>query len=324
MEKDRLDPATRFLGLVFLVPLCFALVELVFHCTLRARVVPARDFEAAAAWLRPHHRPRDLIVAAPSWADPRVRAAAGAMIDLDDAGATDLDRYDRLWSFSIRGHRAELAPNRPPDAVKRFGRVRLERWDLGPSPVIVDLVDRALDAEVSLFEGGVATPCQRVTAEARNVGLGAGAAWPRERILCAGERPWLFVAKTVNEDLDLKLRRCVWQHPQGREPIRATFRDIPLGERVVLFADVYSEHERMQERGPFQIRVLVDGQEVATMVHEDGQGRVRIEGLTQPPSGPRKPRGDVSIDVTASAPDLRTVCWSATIQGSPRDLEAAR
>jgi hypothetical protein len=246
------------------------------------------------------------------------------MIDLEDAGATDLDRYERLWSFSIRGHRAALAPDRPPDGVVRFGRVRLERWDLGRSPVLVDLVERVMEADVEIFRNGVGTPCQRIEAEPRNIGLGAGAAWPRERILCAGERPWLFVAQTVNEDLDLALRRCVWQHPQGPEPIRTTFKNILLGERIVLDADVYSENERMQERGPFEVRVLVDHREIATMVHTDGEGRKRIEGLTQPMNGPRRQRGDVSIDVTAAEPDLRTVCWSATVQGPPRDLDGAR
>ena len=236
MHKERLDPATRFMGLVFLVPLCFALVELVFHATMRVRVVRDADFVAAARYLRPRHRPRDLVVAAPSWVDPRVRAVVGDMIDLEDAGATDLDRYDRLWSFSIRGHRAELAPRRPPDAVVRFGRLRLERWDLGKSPVLVDLVERVLEAEVERVQNGVATPCHRVLAEPRGIGLGAGATWPAVRILCGGEHPWLFVGQTVNEDLDLRLRRCVWQHPRGDEPMRATFRNVPLGERVVLDA----------------------------------------------------------------------------------------
>jgi hypothetical protein len=302
--------------LPWLALLALALIEVVGHATLRARVPPMEDWRAAATWLRGELRQRDAVVAAPEWSDPILRRVIGDRIPFSVAGRSDLAPFDRLWAISIRGAVPEDAPDREPDFDRGFGRVRVLRWDLPRSTVLYDFVDRVRDAEVEMVEGGLPRPCRYTVVGARGGGLGAGPMWPAERHQCDQRRNWLFVAATVNEDLELRPRHCIWQHPSGREPIRATWRNVPLGRSLVLYGDIYYEHERKLENGPVEARVLIGGEEVARMTHRDGDGWKRVSADTRS-GGATGERGDVTVEVTAANPHLRTFCWSATTRSSP-------
>jgi hypothetical protein len=120
------------------------------------------------------------------------------------------------------------------------------------------------------------------------------------------------------EDLELRPRHCIWQHPSGNEPIRATFPSVPLGERLVLYGDLYYEHERTLEHGPIHVAVFVDGEEIGRMVHRDGDGWKRMIASTRFDRRGNRERGDVTIEVTAPDPNLRTFCWAATTRGAER------
>jgi hypothetical protein len=111
-------------------------------------------------------------------------------------------------------------------------------------------------------------------------------------------------------------RYCVWQHPAGTEPIRASFADVPLGERLVLYGGLYYEHKRNLEHGPVSVAVRVDGEEIGRMTHADGDGWKRMEASTQRAGRPRRERGTVTIEVTAPNPHLRSLCWAATTRGA--------
>ncbi|MFO0696591.1 MAG: hypothetical protein U0230_23685 [Polyangiales bacterium] len=302
---------------VWLVPLVVAMVEVLGSATVHSRIPEDGELRQAAEFVRARFRDGDQILSAPGWIEPRVRLALGDRISLSMAGAIDLDRYTRVWVVSARGRRAAGVPSRPPELARSFGHVRVERWDLGPSPVLYDLGENVLSAEVVLVEHGAERPCPVVDAPVQQGGLGTGPIWPSRRHVCDAARPWLWVAPTVNEDLDLRLRRCVWQHPNGREPMRATFHDVPLGDRVVLDADIYAEHERDELRGPFEVRVLVDGRTAGLLVHRDGEGRKRIVASTTTPGGDPHRRGTIAIETTAADPGLRTVCWSAVVEAGP-------
>ncbi|MFW6197725.1 MAG: hypothetical protein ACOC5B_02560 [Myxococcota bacterium] len=297
-------------GALLLLPL----IELTGHAVIRARVPDRADWKAAAAHVRELARPDDAFAVAPPWADPLLRRELGDRIALAEAGRSDLAPFTRLWALTIRGHRPAEAPSRPPDQVEHFGRVRVLRWDLGPSPVRFDLVEQVPQAEVSRAraEGEQSCPWRRLAS--RGGGLGAGPAVPAERFVCDSARGHLWVAPTIIEDLSLEPRHCVWQHPQGRQPVRVRYRDVPLGDRIVLYAGLYYEHERRLEGGPVDVVIRVDDRVVGRMVHRDGDGWKRMEASTRGLGA----RGTVTVEVSAPAPHLRSLCWAATVREGER------
>lgn len=311
----------RARGAIWLVPLLIAAAELVGHATMRARVPSPGDWDRAGAFVRAELGPRDQVVAAPTWTEPLMRQRLGRELGLARVGDLNLEPYERVFVTSIRGHLQPELARRDPDATTRFGEVTVFRYDLGPSPVLYDFVANLERAEVTRVVGDAYLPCPHVTVPPRGGGLGQGPYWPADRFVCDPQRPWLFVARTVNEDRDLGLRTCIWQHPQGTEPIRATFRDVPLGERLVLEADIYYEHERNEVHGPipFEVRVRIDGHDAGTMRHLDGQGRKRMVIVTGDRAGARARRGTVEVETTTVEPHLRTICWSGSTRLAARE-----
>lgn len=303
--------------MVWLIFLAVAIVEVVGHFVVRARVVTHDDWARAAERVRREWREGDLVVAAPTWADPLVREQLGDLLSLEDAGRSDLAQYRRLWALSIRGHRPVEAPSEAPEISEQIGPVRVLRWNLRPPRVLYDFTEHVPEARVSMVQGGGEMPCAwRNEGRPRGGGLGAGAMTPAERHVCDARRPWLWVGTTVQDDLNLQPRFCVWQHPAGAEPVRATFSDVPLGDEIVLYGGIYYEHERDLEHGPVHVAVFVDGEEIGRMVHRDGDGWKRMVAATQLGGRPRRERGEVRVEVTAENADLRSLCWSATTRRS--------
>jgi len=283
------------------------LVELVGHVAIQVRVPPDSDWAEAAAFVRTSLAPKDTVVAAPGWADPLVRRELGDVMSFNMAGMSDLAPFERLWALSIRGHLPELAPARAPDFERVFGQVRVMRWDLGRSQVLYDFVDHVEEASADFDEGGRRRVCEKRHGPSSPGGLSTGPSVPHERFVCDPQRPWLWVGATVMEDLSLAPRYCVHEHPIGPTPFRVSFPNVPLGDRLVVYAGLFSEHERMQEWPDIRVRVLADGREIANMNHQDGEGWKRLEALTEPGLAP-----EVTFEVTCPVPHYRTFCWSAT------------
>ncbi len=304
-------------GTLWLFFLGLAIVEIVGHVVVQRRVVHEADWARAAARVRAEFREGDLIVAAPHWADPLVREQLGDLITLEAAGRSDLAQYDRVWALSIRGHRPAEAPDEVPELDELIGKVRVLRWRLSRGNVLYDFSEHVRDASVSLVRDDSETPCRfQSSGRPSGGGLGAGAITAAERHVCDPQRPWLWVGNTVLDDLELRPRYCIWQHPAGPSPIRASFPDVPLGEQLVLYGDIYYEHERNLEHGPIDVVVRVDGEEIGRMIHRDGDGWKRMVASTRTRSGAE--RGVVTIEVSAENPHLRSFCWAATTRGAER------
>lgn len=286
-----------------------AVVELLGHFVVRARVVPDEDWARAADVVRQGYEEGDLVVAAPHWADPVLRRELGDLLSLEDVGRSDMAQYRRLWALSIRGHLPEDAPPSAPDFEQAVGGVTVWRWEVPGDGVLYDFVEHVEDAEVVRLENGVEIPC-RWADDRRPLGggLGRGPITPGARHRCDPRRSWLWVGATLNDDLEMQPRYCIWQHPQGNQPIRATFPDVPLGDRLVLYADIYYEHQRMQEHGPVMVSIKVEGREIGRLTHNDGDGWKRLVAYTRELGE----RADVAIEVTAPEPHFRTLCWAAT------------
>ncbi len=297
--------------------LCLAIAEAIHFGLRQVRTVPQTDFEAAAKHVREHMGQRDLVVSAPSWTSPRLRQALGDAMTFSSSTPNDLAAYERIWVMIIRGARHPYQPTHPTDFVQRFGRVRLQQWELGPSPVLFNFVDHMAQAKAEIVTNGKTLPCHRTPRSNHRAGLGAGAMAPEQILQCDRERPWLWVGSTVMEDLELKGRHCIWQHPAGLEPIRVQWNNIPLGDRIVLYGGIYHDHEIKELGNDTQIAVRVNGQEVGRMIHRDGDGNKRSVIQTRPLEQAKQhpdQRGNVAIEVTAADPHLRSFCWNATVR----------
>ncbi|MGD8859721.1 MAG: hypothetical protein PVI30_06905 [Myxococcales bacterium] len=297
--------------LAFVAVALFALVEVAAHAATLAAVAPVSDWRAAADFVRGRLGPADAIVAAPGWADPVLRQVLGDRIDAAMAGRSDLAAYERLWVLSIRGAAAPEAPDGAPELVRNFGGVRVQRWALGPSPVVVDLTEHVFEAEVELERGGTTRPCDLSERRpGRRGGLGFGVVPPARRFQCPDRRGNVWVAPVVMEDLSLKPRRCVYQHPARRGPVRVRFPELPLGDRIVVYAGIYYEHERMRQGAPVTLDVAIDGAPAGRMVHVDGDGWKRMTVDT----GAFGERGEIAFEVTSPDPDKRIFCWHASVR----------
>jgi hypothetical protein len=314
-------PAPRWASPWWLLFLGLAIAEVVALGVREHRVPTESDWSAAAEHVRAQLAPKDAVAVAPGWADPLLRLYLGDRLTPRISGRSDLDAFERLWVLSIRGARAADAPLRQPDYAETFGRVRVERYDLGRSPVLFDFADALPAARVEKYIEGEPVACALRTfpPSVLQGGLGGGVVAPRQRFQCDFERPWLWVGVTVIEALDLQARRCIWNHPQGREPMAVTFEKIPLGSRIVLHGGLDYHDERDTNKAPVKLRVFVEGKEVADLMHRDGDGMKRWEIDLGKALGALPAKGDVRFEVTTPEPFRRSFCWTGSVQSSARN-----
>lgn len=307
----RFSVRTILLVLLFAVPLG----ELSAHALIRTQVPAVSDYRAAAEFIRGELQPRDLISSAPGFIDPIVRWQLGDKIPLAMAGRHDSAGYERLWVVSIRGERPSEAPETAPELRRAFGRVEVLRYALPKERVLFDFVAAWPSAEASIVRDGAAKPCPlRTGGTARGGGLGKGVLMPvSKRFECDARSPWLFISDVVLEDLDHRPRHCIWQHPQGAEPVQLSYRAVPLGAALVFYAGIYYEHERMRQGGPIEATIAIDGQVLGQFKHEDGDG---FRALRIDTSALGKTSADVTVSVRAQDPKARSFCWAATTRAA--------
>lgn len=292
--------------LLWVVLVGLPVAEVALHYRARAAVPAESDWQRAAAFVRSELAPKDLIVSAPGWTDPLLRAAIGERITPAMAGRSDLAGFQRIWSLSIRGARPKEAGARAPAQSETFGGVTVERYDLDPPTVRTDLVDRLAGAEVSV--GTRPCPHKRLP-PVRGGGLGQGVLPPVERFQCDGAGTW--VAEVMLEDLSITPRRCVHQPPGVGTPTRVVLRDVELTEQLVFYAGLYYEHERMLKGEPVVMTVLANDRPIGTLTHRDGDGWEKLELKTQPG------RADVAIEVRSTTRKRRAFCWAASVRQEP-------
>ncbi len=300
---------SRLMWLWLLVP-ALAVVEVVLHFGIRSQVPTDMDWRDAGAFVRENFVPSDAVAAAPAWTDPLVRAAVGHSLSAATAGRSDLAAFDRLWVLSIRGADSAEAPAGTPAVDKEFGKVRVRRWDLPKNSVRYDFTEHLDSAVVTVARRGEETPCVAVSGVAEGGGLGRGPVMPANRFACVSGKKNSVVALTTIEDLDYAPRRCIYQPPVGKDPVRVHFADVPLGASLVLYGGLYNRDERQLTGAPVTVDVAVDGKSVGTMVHEDGDAWKRAEFAL--PAGAAS--GEVTVSVTAPSAKKRGFCWAATVR----------
>ena len=314
-------PVPRWASPWWLLFLLLAITEVIALGVREHRVPAESDWASAAEHVRAELAPKDAVTVAPGWADPLLRLYLGDRMTAKISGRSDLSAFERLWVLSIRGGRAPDAPRREPDFSETFGRVRVERFDFGPSKVLVDLPDAIQTAQVTRRVEGIDDVCVLRTfpPTVMAAGLGGGVVPPRQRFQCDFERPWLWVGPTIIESLDLSPRRCIWTHPQGADPISITYPSIPLGTRVVLYGGLDYHDERDQDKGAISLRVYVGDREVGNFVHRDGDGMARYEIDLRKALGAALPQtGDLKLQISAVDTYRRSFCWAGTTQSGVR------
>ncbi len=311
-------PARVTSGRVLLVLVAaLAFTEVLGHFLEVSRVPTTADYTAAFALIRSEWRDGDAIASAPRWNDPNVRAGAGELIDDRMAGRSDLAAYARLWEVSIRGARADDAPHEAPDFARSFGEVRVERWNLPTPTVLYDFTDHVAEAEAFRIDGdGHETSCREIDARGPAPGgLPAGPQTTPHHFECGSySEPWLLVGATVNEDLELRPRRSIYQHPVEGGAIALDFHDVPLGSSVVLYSGVWWEFERTLDGQPITMVVRLDGEELGRGVHHDGDGWSRMEVAV--PEARRGGTGTLRFEVSTSGAYHRSYSWQATMRGA--------
>ena len=301
--------AGRIPGLAawFWVPIAaLAVFELVAHPIINAAIPSDASWEAAAAFVRARYLPSDRIAGAPTWLDPIVRQQLGDLLSLRMAAPPDDAGIDRLWELSIRGARSR---DEPPALEQEFDGLLVRMWSLRGDELMYDFTEEISGAKVELVSGDRTNPCPWIAARQMPGGLERGPMTPPKRFVCDLRRPWLWVGATVLSDLDLQPRRCIWQHPAGRDPVRVTFTEVPLGDRLLVHGGIDYQIERRRNHGPVTLRVWINDRMAAELVHEDGDGWAGLEINTS--ELPRAP-ATVRFETTADDPTARLFCWSAS------------
>jgi len=115
----------------------------------QAASVPGDDAWArAAAIVRQGHRPGDLVVFAPEWADPIGRLHLGDLIPLETAARMDAARYARIWELSIRGASSRDTAGLVPVERKQVDGIELRRYERAPAVVVADVRDKLVTARI--------------------------------------------------------------------------------------------------------------------------------------------------------------------------------
>lgn len=291
---------------LWLVVAAVATCELTAGLWIHAQVPRAASWEAASELVRARFEPGDRIVAAPGWVDPIVRFHLGDLLTLQSAAPSDMAGFDRVWELSIRDASTRDAP---ADLDARFGRVRARMWRISSDPMGYDFVEHVQQARVDWVRDTGSAECPWRDTRAGPGGLGRGPMAPERRFVCDPAQPWLWVGATVLADRSLRPRRCVWQHPAGPAPVRVTFSDVPLSDRLVIHGGIDYEHERWGRGSPVTLQVWVSNHLVGELVHRDGDGWSTLEIDTTPFASERVA---VRFETTTEDPTGRLFCWSAS------------
>lgn len=228
-----------------------ALLILVAAETVSAIVAPARapsdaDWRAAAAEVRAHFRPGDLVVAAPAWADQVMRLHLGDLVPVTIAARLDAARFGRIWEIAQRRARAEETRGLPAALRSRHGALTLRRYDRRPAVVCYDFFQQWSKARVVRVEPG------------------------RGEIKCVRELDrhqcphigFNFVKPQLLE-IGTTLRNALYAQPVDGATVAIEYVGVPLGRELAVGAGLHHVWLRKLGDGVVYMRILIDGREVA-------------------------------------------------------------
>ena len=309
-----------------------AVWELVAGEVQHRRVPKRDDWGAAASAAIAAHKPGDVILVSPRWAEQHGRmAVAGFRVpdattpetaidrffDVHVAARPDLEIYTRALELSIRGKNDPQTKGWSLVSEQKFGDVALRiLQNPAPHALVRDLTDE-IDATASVSHVGPNGPqaCRWEEGGTQHMpALFAGPVPPPKRFLCPPSDPnWTYVAPTVITDLAYLPRRCIFMHPHEFDVTTIELPPRPIGQRVVAWIGIHVYQERELKFAPILARISVGGKEVASVTHNDGDGWLRFEGSTAEFSGSAQP---VKLELWADKgqTQFRTACMAAQLR----------
>ncbi|MBM4361464.1 MAG: hypothetical protein FJ104_02195 [Deltaproteobacteria bacterium] len=291
----------------WLVPIA-GLAELGGHFHVSRRAPGLADWQAARPAVEALRRPGEPLLVAPRWAEPVARHVLGdARFPLEEVARADESRFEAALEVSLLGESAPEIASWPVLEERRAGKLLLRRRkNPAPRPALQDLVGRVPDATVVDVVGGVERPCPWDAHARREAGgLHGDQAYPAARHACPGAGAWHFVGVTVIEDEQWRPRRCIWAHP-AQGVLRIHFPDVPLGAALTGHAGLPQWYERERRGAPIQLRFSIDGAEVGSVTHKDGDGWAAFE---LPTPGRAGQRGALDVSISAPRAQQRQLCF---------------
>ncbi len=282
-----------------------ACVELVGHFVFARAMPDIASYDRLEDPLASRARAGDALIVSPRWAEPMVRKALGER-GLEMV-APSLD-HTSVIEVSVNGRRSERHANWVVTQSRDVGPFALRRLRRpnGVTP-ITNFVKRFADADDVTVHAG-AEPC-RYNRLARPVagGLGGHPTFPSQRFECP-RLPQIAVGVTVIADERWRPRRCILAHPPPSGELVVRFAQVPLGGRIVGHAGLDWMLERARRGAPISMRVIVDGRELLTNIHADGDGWARFEASV--PNGDHRLH-DVAFAIASPGTRARHFCFEA-------------
>jgi hypothetical protein len=330
-------PVNLYRLLWLLVPL-LGLAELAAHIHVRDATPAPEDWMAIEPSVRNLWRPGDLLVAAPYWAEPNLRAVFGDdLMRLRDVARADDSGYRRAIEVSIVDSASVLrfgthgaawrqwrAESNGMESNEEQPWRLIEEHDQGPFTLRVwenplakvpslDFVNALSpnNASVLLARKGKEHSCSyNPSARVKNGALHGHPTFPKQRFQC-GKSDWNFVGVTVIEDQDYRPRRCIWAHPVKGKTLVIRFKDVALGQQIAGFGGLPWFSERDSKRSDVTLTVHVEGNELGGQVHKDGDGWKPFVVDTSPYAGQRH---DVEFHTRAKRTSKREFCFQADVR----------
>jgi hypothetical protein len=283
--------ALALAGALLLLPLVEALTAVVSPLLTPSDA----DWTAAASWVKAGHREPDLIVGAPTWADPVLRLHLGDLLPPKKAARMDHAIYPRIWELSQRGAEAPETEGARLIEERRFGQLRARLYERAPSVLRYDFLDHWASARVARIEpGGRAVPCQ--------VGP--------ELHQCPGD-PFNFVRPRVLE-IGNQLRRALLV-PAVSATMAIAYEAVPLGKELAVGAGLHHVWRRKQGDGTVVVRVLVDGREIG---RGESGNRTGWQVWRFPTPAFAGRTANVRFEITSARPQGRHFGFAAEARGS--------
>lgn len=252
---------------------------------------------------------RELVVIAPSWAEPLARHAFGdELLPLAQVARPDSSGFSRAIEVSTLGaESAELASWRTLTTIEQ-GRFSLRvRENPNFSPTRFDFVEAVArgEAQISVRLRGADEPCRfSERARAASGGLHGHVAYPRARFRC-GKGDEVFVGVTVIDDQQYRPRRCILARAPASGSLRIRFPAVPLASSLRGYAGLSYFIHRDGSTRPVTLRVKLGGREIGDYVHRDETGWHPFEFGSEPSAA-----ADVEFEVESAAPG-RDFCFFA-------------
>jgi len=291
------------------VPL-LGLGELALHLHQVKSAVPEANWSRAREVVQSAAQKDDLVTFAPSWTDPLGRKAFGPLATVEREAYGDVSRFPRAFEVSIRGKRsADLLAWREVNrqTVDAITVRTLENPNYRPT--LTDLVSRLnpTDAEVSVATpgSGMDQPCSYGHGSPQTGGLPSfGPTVPADLFSCPGT----FAGVSVVTDLDYRAHRCIYAPPAGgSRTLRLEFHDVKFGEVLHGHHGLYVESERGKDGSPVHLAFSVDGNALAKVTHNDGDG---WKGFDLPTAELNGKTADLTVEVTSPS-SRRQYCFEA-------------